>query len=130
MLRLDSMQFFNSCARDVMSSSGTFSFSSAIFFSKDCKQSFVRFVSSKFFCTSFFKIFKSFFNFSILPEFSCNIVRISIRFSFSFSSGLLVAPTCVVTSDLLPEHLVNDSQFSSSPIPSIRIDPDSFLSSS
>ena len=63
-------------------------------------------------------------------RFPCKPISIKVVFLFSFSSGLLVAPTCVVTSDLLPEHLVNDSQFSSSPIPSIRIDPDSFLSSS
>ena len=115
MLRLDLMQLFNSCTRDVMSSSGIFSFSSTIF-------------SINFRCISIFKFSKSSFNFSTLSEFPCTIVITLIRFSFNFSSGSFVAPTCVVTSDSFTKHFANGSEFLSTPISSIKIDPDSLCS--
>ena len=122
------MQLFNSSTRDVMFSSGTFSFCSTKFFFKVELSSFVRSMSSNFPGLPLFKLLTSWFNCSILSEFLCNIVIDLATFSFNFSSDSFIASICVVTCDLFSKHSVTDSEFSSTPMPSIVIDPDSLLS--
>ena len=124
------MQLFNSNTRDVMSSSGTFSFDFTKIFFKIWLSSFVRSMSSNFPCLSLFKFLTSSFNSSMLSEFRCNIVITLAISSFNFSIDSVIDPIWVVTSDLFPEHSVNDSEFSSTPILLIVIDRESLLSCS